>query len=184
MQKSSYLSDHYRPGTSRRRGSVATFREQMTDYARGDKLLELRQQRRLSRETVAHEIGVTTKTLYTWEMRSGPIKFEPNATALGEFYGVDADELVTRDRESTAPSSRGQVLEGFEEFRAYVSEIKAEIRSNRLEIEQQNDLLDQQTKLIEGMREAQAALLEAARRLIERATEDAGEWDGTERRTG
>lgn len=55
----------------------------------------------MSRENVAAEIGVTTKTLYTWEMRSGPIKWD-NAKQLAAFYDVAPDSLVTRDADEAA----------------------------------------------------------------------------------
>lgn len=67
----------------------------MADYAKGQVLRELRAQSRLSREKVAAEIGVTTKTLYSWE-NDGGIKID-NATRLAAFYGVeDPASLVTR----------------------------------------------------------------------------------------
>lgn len=101
MRKSSDRKFHYRPGTSRGPVSPATFRDQMAEYARGDVLRDLRAQSRKSRENVAAEIGVTTKTLFTWEKQNGAIKWA-NAQKLAEFYGVDADVLVTRDLDDAA----------------------------------------------------------------------------------
>lgn len=68
----------------------------MTDFARGERLLELRTTRRLSREKLAQEIEVTTKSVYEWEKRDGPIKWE-NAKKLARFYGLSPEELVTRE---------------------------------------------------------------------------------------
>lgn len=98
--KSTYREQNYRPGTSRKWSSVTTFREQMTDYARGERLQQLRAglEPRLSREKVAAEIGVSTKSLYEWENNNGAIK-DKNAQALAKFYGVDKNTLVTRDAE-------------------------------------------------------------------------------------
>jgi transcriptional regulator with XRE-family HTH domain len=67
----------------------------MADYAKGQLLRELRKGTRLSREKVAAEIGVTTKTLYAWE-NDGGIKID-NARKLAGFYGVDdVESLFTR----------------------------------------------------------------------------------------
>lgn len=127
MRKSTDLKSHYRPGTSRGSLSLVTFREQMTDFARGDRLLELRAKKRMSREDVAHAIGVTTKSLYTWEKKNSGIKSD-NAKQLAKFYDVpNWEDLVTRDPEATGPSSRGQVGEGFKEFRDHVADIRADI---------------------------------------------------------
>lgn len=60
----------------------------MADYAKGDVLVALRKKTGLSRERAAAEIGVTTKTLFTWEKENGGIRLE-NARRLAEFYGVD-----------------------------------------------------------------------------------------------
>ncbi len=93
------MSSHYRPGTSRPHGTPDTFRRQMaaTDYAyaRGEALLSLRRERRLTREHAAHEIGTTTKSLFTWEKRNGPIKRE-NAKRLAEYYGVELDAIISQ----------------------------------------------------------------------------------------
>lgn len=67
----------------------------MADYARAERLRDLREETHLSREKVAGEIGVTTKTLYAWE-NGGSIRWE-NAKKLAAFYGVDPESLVTRE---------------------------------------------------------------------------------------
>lgn len=72
----------------------------MADYARGERLQELRAEKRMSREDVAHEIGVTTKSLYEWEKNNGAIKWD-NAKRLGKFYKVEPSELVTREPNAT-----------------------------------------------------------------------------------
>lgn len=86
---------------------LRTFEQQMADQARGELLRQLREKRRLSQEDAAHEIGVTSKSLRTWE-KGGPIKWD-NAKAVGLFYGVDAEELVTRELVEPAVST-GPVL--------------------------------------------------------------------------
>lgn len=74
---------------------LRNFQRQMTDYARGEMLRELREQKHLSQEDAAHEIGVTTKTIRTWE-KGGPIKWA-NAKLVGRFYKVNPEHLVTRE---------------------------------------------------------------------------------------
>jgi transcriptional regulator with XRE-family HTH domain len=95
MGKSTPLTQKYRAGASRRPVALATFRDQMADYARAERLRELRSATHLSREKVAGEIGVTTKTLYEWE-NGGKIRW-PNAKKLAAFYGVEPEGLVSRD---------------------------------------------------------------------------------------
>lgn len=96
MRKSSARTQHYRPGSSRTVPSLVTLRQQMADHARGELLLKLREAKHLSREDAAHNIGVSTKTLYTWE-HGGKIKW-PNAQRVGAFYGVDPESLVSREK--------------------------------------------------------------------------------------
>lgn len=68
----------------------------MADYAKGQVLRELRSGCGRSRETVAADLKVTTKTLYSWE-NDGGIKRE-NAERLAAYYGIDDyTSLVTRD---------------------------------------------------------------------------------------
>lgn len=98
MRKSNNRLHRYRPGTSTARGSVTTFRQQMADYAKGQVLRELRKQTGMSREKVAAEIGVTTKTLYSWENDGGIMR--ENAEKLAAFYKVSSpDSLITRESE-------------------------------------------------------------------------------------
>lgn len=120
MRKSRDLKSHYRPGTSRGPVSLATFREQMTDYARGDVLLELRAQARKSRESVAAEIGVTTKTLFTWENKNGAIKWA-NAQKIATFYGVDAESLITRDADEAAGLPSRDQLEQIQQAQVQIN---------------------------------------------------------------
>jgi len=109
MRKSSDLSRRYLPGTSRPHGSLASFREQMADYAKGALLQELRRTKGMSRENVAAEIGVTTKTLYSWEKQNSAIKWE-NAKRVATFYDVEPEDLVTRDtHEAAGLPSRAQL---------------------------------------------------------------------------
>lgn len=89
--------------TSLRTDAVGRFREQMADFARGQSLVELRGHR--SQEDVAHEIGVSTKTLRNWE-HGGKIRWA-NAKRIGDFYGVDPEELVSRDDPDETPDLLG-----------------------------------------------------------------------------
>jgi transcriptional regulator with XRE-family HTH domain len=88
MRKSRDRPYKYRPGTSTKRGDLTTFRAQMADYAKGDVLIELRKKAGLTRERAAADMGVTTKTLFTWEKENGGIRAD-NARKLADFYGVE-----------------------------------------------------------------------------------------------
>lgn len=101
MRKSNVIERHYRPGASREPVSLATFRQQMADCARGDRLRELRAEKRLSREKVANALDVTTKTVYAWE-NNGAIKWE-NAQKVAAFYGVPPEEVAAREPEDLTP---------------------------------------------------------------------------------
>lgn len=78
---------------------LATFRQQMADYVRGEELVALREARHLTQEKAAHEIGTTAKSLRSWE-KGGTIRWE-NAKKLAAFYKVDAHTLVTREPTDT-----------------------------------------------------------------------------------
>ena len=93
--KSSVRTRQFRSGTSQRADFLSTFRQQMSDYARGEHIRDLRDRRHLSQEDVAHEVGVSTKTIRLWE-KGGAIKWE-NAKRLAAFYEVEPDKLVTRE---------------------------------------------------------------------------------------
>jgi transcriptional regulator with XRE-family HTH domain len=101
MRKSSYPTSNYRSGFSRGPVVLATFRDQMADYARAEQLRELRAEAHLSQEAVAHEIGVSVKSVRTWEA-GGKIRW-PNAQKLGALYGVDPKTLVSRSKEPGTP---------------------------------------------------------------------------------
>lgn len=110
---------HYRPNTSRNADIVATFHQQMADFARGERLKALRDERHLSQEDAAHEIGVTTRALRAWE-KGGKIKW-PNAKAAGAFYEVDPESLVARET-SPLPTVAGTDS-------AQMDRIEAEVRA-------------------------------------------------------
>lgn len=97
MRKSRDRTHNFPPTASRHAEMVASFRQQMADYARGEHLKELREGKRLSQEGAAHEIGVTTKTIRTWE-KGGKIKWV-NAKSAAAFYEVDPETLVSREEE-------------------------------------------------------------------------------------
>lgn len=71
------------------------FRQQMADFVRGEQLVRLREGKRLSQETAAAEIGVSAKSLRTWE-KGGAIRWH-NAEKLAQFYGVDPASLVEHE---------------------------------------------------------------------------------------
>ncbi len=122
---------HYRQKTSQHAERLATFRQQMADFARAERLKELREQRHLSQEEAAHEIGVSVKSLRAWE-KGGGIRWL-NAKSVAEFYGVDPESLVTREQgaEPVAPAfangSAATADELMTEIRALRQELLAEI---------------------------------------------------------
>lgn len=95
MQKSSARTTKYRQSSSQNAEKLRKFREQMADYARGERLRELRERTHESQDRAAIEIGVSPKTLRAWE-HGGKIRWE-NAKRLASFYGVDPETLVSRE---------------------------------------------------------------------------------------
>jgi transcriptional regulator with XRE-family HTH domain len=70
----------YPTNTSLRADALVTLRQQMADFARAERLRDLRDARHLSQEDAAHEIGVSVKSLRAWE-KGGGIRWE-NALLL------------------------------------------------------------------------------------------------------
>jgi DNA-binding XRE family transcriptional regulator len=95
MRKASARSRHYRGTGSSNAERLARFRQQMADVARGDLIRRLREDRHLSQEDAAHEIGVSVKTIRAWEKGGGILW--PNAKRAGRFYGVEPETLVSRE---------------------------------------------------------------------------------------
>jgi transcriptional regulator with XRE-family HTH domain len=177
MRKSNHTSYRYRPGTSRGLHSVASFREQMTDYAKGELLQDLRRKRRMSRENVASEIGVTTKTLYSWE-NDGAIKWE-NAQRIGKFYDVAPDSLVTRDPDE----SQGDLAtrEQVDAIAAAVADVEQQVVASHREranveedikglLRKQNELLARQSALLAKIEAL--VLSESVRELLDAVQEE------------
>lgn len=88
----------YRQNTSRNAEMLATFRQQMADYVRGERLRALRKAAHLSQEEAAHQIQVSAKTYRTWE-KGGGIRW-PNALKVATFFNVDPESLVSRDEDA------------------------------------------------------------------------------------
>jgi len=93
---------NYRQNTSLRANALVTLRQQMADFARAEKLRKLRDDRHLSQEDAAHEIGVSVKSLRAWE-KGGGIRWA-NAKTVAAFYGVDPETLVSRERDGGGPT--------------------------------------------------------------------------------
>lgn len=167
MRKSNTLSHHYRPGTSRTRPSVASFRQQMTDYAKGDVLRALRADKRMSRENVAAEVGVTTKTLFTWEKQNGAIKWD-NARSLASFYNVEPESLVTRDPDEAAGLPSREQLDRIE---AQLAEHIQHTRHVAQLLEDQDERLKRQDAILKNI-EASIVAENAAKAEAEKAKAD------------
>ena len=129
-RKSSPRTSHFPTATSSQAQLVARFRQQMADHARGERLKSLRTDRRLNQEDAAHEIGVSTKTLRTWE-KGGPIKWE-NAKAAATFYEVEAESLVEREPGTSIatlaenPDQLNRIERKLDEILDYISGRQAE----------------------------------------------------------
>lgn len=125
MRKSSHPTQNYRSGCSRGPIALATFQQQMADYARGELLRELREARHESQEHVAFTIGVSTKTVRTWEA-GGKIRW-PNAQKIARYYGRNPEELVSRDIPEAIPAGQHATLD---EIEAKLDEILSYLRGD------------------------------------------------------
>ena len=103
MQKSSHRNGNYRQNTWTLEEARSTFQQQMADYARGEKLRELRSARGLSQEEVAAALGVTAKTYGAWE-RGGGIHVT-NAKRIARYFKVKPGELVAPDIQQEPPAT-------------------------------------------------------------------------------
>lgn len=102
MGKSTTRTTNYRQDASRRVIALATFQQQMADFARADQLVQLRERKRLSQENAAHEIGVSAKSLRAWE-HGGGIRWH-NVKKLAAFYGVKPESLVVQEPDRAQPT--------------------------------------------------------------------------------
>jgi transcriptional regulator with XRE-family HTH domain len=122
MTTSSTSRQNYRPGTSRKRGSTATFRRQMSDFARGSRIRELRAAANLTREHLAHELGTTTKSVYAWENNGGIRK--SSAEAIAEFFGVPVDDIRVREEQLRDLVDNGPPQDRLERIERVLLEIR------------------------------------------------------------
>lgn len=194
MAKSNDTARRYRPGASRGRQSLVSFRAQMADYAKGDVLLMLRTRKRMSREAVAAELGVTTKTVYAWEKQNGGIRWE-HARKLGSFYDVEPESLVTRDPDEAAGVPSREQLDRIEETLTQLAEqstvdpsapatLGERFDALRREVTEQ---LAEHARRVEGLLERQDAILkriEAAVAMEEAAAKRLSDDDEWVRRIG
>lgn len=108
-RKYSTRHQDYRETPLRHADRLANFQRQMTDYALGEAFRGLRQNRRLSQETAAAEVGVSSKAWREWEKHNGPIKAE-NLRKVADYFEVDdPDVLVTRDFQGIDPMQLGRI---------------------------------------------------------------------------
>lgn len=132
----------------------------MADVARADRLVALRKKQRWSQETAAHMIGVSVKTLRSWE-KGGNIKWS-NARRAGEVYEVDPESLVTReegDDESLAVLFSPDVDELREAVSALggkMDQVLERIAALATVVENQGVQLDQQEKMLRAGQRGQA----------------------------
>lgn len=129
MRKSSVPRSHYRKTPLRHTDRLRRFERQMADFARAERLRSLRESRHLSQEDAAHEIGVSVKTVRSWE-QGGGIRW-PNAKRAAKVYGVDPESLVVRedgsgvaaDVETISPGQLEKILAGQERLSQQVAKL-------------------------------------------------------------
>jgi transcriptional regulator with XRE-family HTH domain len=125
---------------------LSSFHRQMADFARGELFRELRERRHLSQEDAAHELGVSVKTVRTWE-KGGGVRWT-NAQRAGEFYGVDPERLVSRDPDDETPdvigvlSERPAQAEAQAEILERIAELAASLADLHLEVGTIRELLE------------------------------------------
>lgn len=124
-RKCSVPTSHYRSDSSQHAARLASFRLQMADFARGEELRRLRDERHLSQEDAAYEIGVSVKTVRSWE-HGGKIKWE-NAQRVAKFYAVDPESLVSRDLPVDRPDQLHRIEQAIAELHAELAELRTEI---------------------------------------------------------
>ncbi len=112
---------------------MARFRQQMADYARGERLKELREAKHLSQEEAAHQIGVSTKAYRTWE-KGGKMKW-PNAKSAGRVLGASAETLVTRDDEDVVTADEVQEAASLNEVLAKLAAVQSTLKEQQLLLE-------------------------------------------------
>lgn len=95
MSVSTHRTRNYRRNTWTPEDARNTFLRQMADYARGEKLKQLRLKEGKSQEEMAHALSVTTKTWGSWE-KGGVIRTS-NAKRLARYFKVPAGELVRHE---------------------------------------------------------------------------------------
>jgi transcriptional regulator with XRE-family HTH domain len=99
----------------------------MADYARAETFRRLREQRHLSQEEAAHEIGVSVKTVRSWE-HGGGIKWA-NAKRVGEFYGVEPEALVDRELHAEEGDRLEEIGAKIDEVLVRLNSLDARLRS-------------------------------------------------------
>lgn len=132
------MNPRYAKNTSTHHVRLATFREQMADYARGQRLRELRTAKHVSQQEAAQAIGITMKTLSTWENGRGKIRWT-NAKAAAAYYGCDPEELVSRENPAgeanvvPLPTSRADAVAL---LRSDLADLKAAVDENTRRLEE------------------------------------------------
>ena len=70
----------------------------------GEKLLDLRKEKRLSQEEVADKLNVTRQTVSKWETDQSTPDFE-KIMPICELYGITSNELLTGKKQEIVPGS-------------------------------------------------------------------------------
>lgn len=113
----------------------------MTDFARGEKLRYLREERRLTQVEAAYESGFSDRSIRAWE-HGAPIKWK-HAQKYARFYGVDPESVVTRDLKPPVEP------EDIEEIKAQLAELTARSATARPADEGDPEELEQAARELE-----------------------------------
>lgn len=110
----------------------------MADVARGERIRRLREDRHLSQEAAAHRIGVSVKSLRSWE-KGGRIKWA-NAKRAAEEFEVSPESLVSREPVPELPDGPGELDEKLEELRAGQARLLSEMAALHDELQAWREL--------------------------------------------
>lgn len=144
-RKSNTRTYDYRTASPSHAEKLATFKQQMADVARGERMLKLRDDKHWSQATAAHKIGVSEKTVRSWE-QGGRIKWR-NARSAGRVYGVDPESLVDRDESEEVSPEEDERREADDDLESKVDRLLVEVAGLRAE----------QTKLLATLATAEAS---------------------------
>ena len=166
----------FAPGSLRRPRSARTLLLRMAaDEARAQRFRETYEQRKAENpreytwRRLADHVDVSERAAQDWA-KTGGIEYD-NAKKAAEFWGVDFDWLWRGPKEGeqtpdpfSDTASRGQVDDGFDEFRQYVRDIRRDIS----DVAQREDNASQEREGIRALLAQQSQILSDIASLLAR----------------